>query len=83
MLEDEFKRRAPDAIRRAVRTFVQAAVAMIVLQAGALALDAEDGVIDVDLWRRVIITAIVSGAIAVATWVQNALEDRTGKAILK
>lgn len=71
-----------DAARRAARTFAQATVGAIALQAGALTLDATDGVIDVNLWGRVGITAAVAGVIALVSWAQNALEDKTGAQLL-
>ena len=73
----------PDSVKRGLRSFFQAAVAMIVLQAGALMGDAEDGVIDANLWQRVGLTALVAGAIAFTSWLQNFLEDTTGKTALK
>lgn len=82
-LEQQYRSGLPDPIRRAVRTFIQAVFGVIVIQAGALAMDAEDGVIDVDLWRRVLITAIVAGVIALVTWVYNGIESVTGKSLLK
>ena len=70
-----------DPLVRAARTFLQAALALIVLQAGALMTDAEDGVLDGSLWRRVLVTAAVAGTIALVSWAQNELEAKTGKAI--
>jgi hypothetical protein len=70
-------------MKRGIRSFFQAALGMVILQAAALAGDAEDGVIDADLWKRVLITAVVAGFIAIVSWAQNALEETTGKALLK
>lgn len=74
----------PDSIRRGIRTFFQAALGVVLLQAVALAADANDGSLDASLWRRAGVTALVAGFIAIVTYVNNALED-SGKipAILK
>jgi hypothetical protein len=64
-----------EALKRAIRTFVQAAVGAILLQAGALTLDAADGLIDWNLWQRTSVTAAVAGVIAVCNYVQNWLEN--------
>lgn len=68
----------PDPLVRALRTFVQAATGIIVLQAVALAADANDGSLDSSLWKRVIVTALVAGVIAVVTWAHNWFADATG-----
>jgi len=70
-----------DPLVRAARTFLQAALALVVLQAGALMTDAEDGALDGSLWRRVLVTAIVAGGIAVVSWAHNELESVTGREI--
>ena len=64
-----------DPLRRAFRTFVQAALGIVLLQAAALLTDLDDGVIDEGLWMRVGIAAAGAGFIAVVTWLQNALEE--------
>jgi hypothetical protein len=66
----------PDALRRGLRTFFQAALGMIVVQGVALAADANDGSLDASLWRRAGVTALVAGFIAVVTWAHNWLEDK-------
>ena len=73
----------PDSLKRGIRTFVQSALGIVMLQGIALAADANDGSIDGNLWRRVGVTAIVAGFIAVVSWGHNALEEKTGKSILK
>lgn len=67
----------PDAVRRGIRTFVQAFLGVILAQAGAIALDAQQGayVLDIEWMKRILISAIVAGVIAVLTWLQNFLED--------
>jgi hypothetical protein len=65
----------PDSLRRGIRTFVQGFIGIVLLQAVALATDANDGSIDADLWRRTIFSALVAGFIAVVSWLQNYLED--------
>lgn len=71
----------PDSVIRAIRSFAQAALGVILLQAVALAADANDGVIDVTLWKRVVITALVAGFVATVSFAHNALEESTGKSI--
>ena len=76
----------PDAVRRSIRTFVQAATGVMVLQAGAVAIDAGKGtyVPDVDWLKRIAVSAVAAGVIACVTYVHNALEDNTGMpAVLK
>lgn len=72
-----------DPIKRGIRTFVQTALGVIALQSVALINDANDGVLDANLWQRAGLTAAVSGLVALVSWAQNALEDKTGKALLK
>lgn len=68
-----------DAVRRSIRTFLQAFLGVILAQAGAIALDAQKGeyVLDVEWIKRIGISAIVAGVIAVLTFTHNALEDNT------
>lgn len=75
--------RLPDPIIRGIRTFIQAALGVIALQGVALIADANDGVLDANLWQRAGLTAAVSGFVAAVSWGQNAFEERTGKALLK
>ena len=42
----------PDAVRRAIRTFVQAFIGVLLVQAAALIADVDDGEIDWNLWKR-------------------------------
>jgi hypothetical protein len=79
-----------DALKRAIRTFLQGFVATLALIAIPLGQNLIQTVagggnlkIDVNLWGAVGVAAVVGGGIALVTWAQNALEDRTGKAILK
>lgn len=80
-----------DWLRRGVRTFFQAFVAMIVMFGFPIA----QSIIDVatkggelqfdwDIWKRLFIAASLSGGIALVTMIQNALEDNTNMpAVLK
>ena len=72
-----------DALKRGVRTFFQSALGVIALQGVALIADANDGVIDANLWQRAGMTAAASGFIALVSFAQNAIEDKTGKTALK
>lgn len=73
----------PDPVIRGIRTAVQAALGVIALQGVALIADANDGVLDANLWQRAGLTAAASGFIALVSWGQNAIEDKSGKALLK
>ncbi len=74
-----------DAVRRAVRTFFQGMVGVLVLIAApvlnqliqAVAAGGEV-VIDVDLWQSIGIAAVAGGVIALIAFLQNVLEDRAG-----
>jgi hypothetical protein len=75
-----------DALRRCLRTFVQALTGVLVAQAAALALSVQQGtyVPDVDWLKRVGISAVAAGVIAVVTYVHNWAEDNAGlPAVLK
>lgn len=65
----------PDSVRRAIRTFVQAFIGVLLVQAAALLADLDDGEIDWNLWKRVALSALAAGFVAAVTWVQNFLED--------
>ena len=69
----------PDAARRALRTFLQAFIGVILAQIGAIAINAQKGeyVLDIEWIKRVGISAFVAGVIALITWLQNYLEDNT------
>lgn len=66
-----------DAVRRAIRTFVQAFTGVIVAQSGAILLDAQKGeyVLDIEWIKRLAVSAAVAGVIALVSWLQNAMED--------
>jgi len=66
-----------DALRRGIRSFFQAFVGVVVIQLGAVAFDVSQGnwVPDVNWLKRVGIAASVAGAVALFSWLQNALED--------
>jgi hypothetical protein len=66
----------PDAARRAIRTFVQAFTGIILGQAVVLMTDLDDGEIDWQLWKRVVISALAAGIVALLSWLQNWSEDR-------
>lgn len=77
-----------DAMRRAARTFVQAFVGVIVVQAAAIALQVQQGtwVPDLEWIKRLLASAVAAGVIALCSFIQNWLEDNTempavGKAV--
>lgn len=67
----------PDALRRALRTFVQAFTGVLVLQAAGIAVDVGKGTWDPDIrWlQRVLLSALAAGVIALITWIHNWAED--------
>ena len=73
----------PDPIIRAIRTFIQSALGVIALQSVALISDANDGVLDASLWQRAGVTAAVSGFVALVSYIQNVIEEASGKSLLK
>jgi hypothetical protein len=64
-----------DAARRALRTFVQAVTGILLGQAVILMTDLDDGELDWNLWKRVLISALAAGVIALISWAQNWAED--------
>ena len=80
-----------DAIRRAIRTFLQAFVGTLAALAIPALTDlvrsignAEPYEIDFAFWQGVGIAATLAGIIALISWAQNQLEDHTSTpAILK
>lgn len=68
----------PDSVRRALRTFVQAFIGVLFVQVAALVADLDDGEIDWNLWKRVALSALAAGFVALVTFIHNWLEDNTG-----
>lgn len=72
-----------DAVRRAVRTFIQAFLGSIITSA-LLSGAAQTGVVDWSLAKKAMIAALAAAIIATLTLVQNLLEDNTSvPALLK
>lgn len=70
-----------DAGKRAIRTFVQAFIGVLLV--GWMGLNLAPGELpDWDIAKRLLIAATVAGVIAVVTWLQNTFEASTGKALL-
>jgi hypothetical protein len=67
----------PDAARRAIRTFLQAFIGVILAQIGAIAISAQKGeyVLDIEWLKRIGVSAFAAGVIAVLSFLQNYLED--------
>lgn len=63
-----------DALRRTLRTFIQAFLGAI-LTSGVLSAIATDGVVDVSILGKTAASALAAGIIAVITFLQNYLED--------
>lgn len=79
-----------DAVRRAIRTFIQGFIGVLALvavpQLTNIVNDAVDGraiSVSLDVWQSIVFAAIAGGVIALISWAQNELEDTTGKAVLK
>lgn len=67
-----------DPIRRALRSFIQGFIAILIVSPAYQALAA--GTVDLSALRRVLVAATGAGATAVLSFAQNYLEDSTGKA---
>ncbi len=74
-----------DAIRRALRTFFQGMIGVLVLLAVPILNQMIQSVagggevkIDLDFWQSIGIAAVAGGVIAVVSFLQNILEDTTG-----
>lgn len=65
-----------DAVRRALRTFVQAWLGSL-LTSGVLSATATDGIVDLSALEKAGVSALAAGFIALLSWLQNALEDNT------
>jgi hypothetical protein len=73
----------PDWLRRAIRTFAQAFLGVMITQWGTLALKPGE-IPDESVLRSLVIAGIVAGIVAVVTATHNALEDHAGlPALLK
>lgn len=80
-----------DRLKRTLRTFAQAFFGTLATlgipilynlmqEAGKAGGDIVK--IDVNVWGNILIACVVAGVISVITFVQNALEDQTGKNLL-
>ena len=79
-----------DALKRAIRTFVQGALGVAALLfvpflQSLINAAAGNGEFDVDAnaLQKILIAVVAGGAIALIAWVQNLVEDWKGKALLK
>ncbi len=70
-----------DAAIRALRTFLQALIGAF-LATSVLSQMASSSTIDADALKRAVISAVAAGVIALLSFVQNALEDVSGKNLL-
>lgn len=72
-----------DALRRAIRTFVQTFLGSIATS-GVLSAAATEGVVDWSVLKKVLLAACASGFVSLVSYVQNLLEDKGAiPAILK
>ena len=78
-----------DAARRALRTFAQgfvATLALVAIPPLRAIIEAVVGghsvEIDVSVWQGIALAAIAGGLIALISWGQNIVEDKTGKDML-
>jgi len=79
-----------DAVIRAARTFGQGFLGVLILTAVPILRDMVSAVvgggeitIDLNAWQNIALAALAGGLIALISFVQNAVEDKTGKAALK
>jgi hypothetical protein len=70
-----------DPIRRALRTFIQSFVGAL-LASNVLSAVAEQGVVDWSALKKAATAAAFAAIVAVLTYVQNAVEDKAGTALL-
>lgn len=63
-----------DAVRRAIRSFVQAFLGTLI-GSGILSTFVDAGAVNGDALKKVIVSACAAGMVAVVTFTQNALED--------
>lgn len=63
-----------DSVKRAVRTFVQAFVGVL-LSSGILSAMSETAIVDWSALKKVGISALVAGVVALLAFTQNFLED--------
>jgi len=66
-----------DALRRGIRTFVQAFTGTILFQLAAVMLDISQGnwVPDLDFLKRLALSAMISGVVSIVSFLQNWAED--------
>ena len=79
-----------DALIRTVRTFAQGFIGVLAIVAvpvlNDIISDVMSGgevVLDINLFQSIGVAACAGGVIAVVAFVQNLLEDKTGKALIK
>lgn len=82
----------PDAVKRAIRSFVQGFIGVFALAAvpvlneivtSAVSGDGSHITVDLNLWRNILLAGFAGGAVMLVAYVQNAIEDKSGKALLK
>lgn len=78
-----------DQLKRALRTFVQGAIATLALLAIPILTNITTSVagggnaeIDTNLWGNIVIAVCAGGLAALISWAQNAIEEKTGTNIL-
>ena len=71
-----------DAVKRGLRTFVQAFLGAI-LTSGVLGAVVDTGTVDLSALQTVAVSAFAAGVIGLLSFVQNALEDSSGTSVLK
>lgn len=64
----------PDAVKRAIRTFFQAFLGVLIAS-GVLSAASENGVVDWSAVKKVGFSALAAGVVAIVTYIQNKLED--------
>lgn len=69
-----------ESLNRAIRTFLQAFLGVFLAQWGTVA---ATGAPAPEVYATLLVSAGLSGFIAVLSWLHNALEETSGKSVLK
>jgi hypothetical protein len=64
-----------DSWKRALRTFFQAFIGVL-LSSGILSAFSEEAIVDWSAVKKVGLSALGAGIVAIVTWLQNFLEDK-------
>lgn len=71
-----------DALKRALRTFVQAFIGTLLASQVLQGIVETGEIASGDVIQRALVSATAAGLIGLLSWAQNALEEATGKNLL-